>query len=91
LAAENWKERRPKEVFALGMTSEIYLLEHLLQVGVAMVTSELRRRGFTKKRLTDDLEPAGLRRVCSEAQPTRAYRSQWWVVYGALVTKRMAL
>uniref|UniRef100_A0A4W5QLV4 Thrombospondin-like N-terminal domain-containing protein n=1 Tax=Hucho hucho TaxID=62062 RepID=A0A4W5QLV4_9TELE len=31
------------------------------------------------------------RRICSEGQPTRAYRSQWWVVYGALVTKRMAL
>jgi hypothetical protein len=30
LAAENWKERRPKEEFALGMTSEIYLLEHVL-------------------------------------------------------------
>ena len=39
-AAENWKERRPKEVLAL--TSEIYLLEHVLPVGVAMVTSELR-------------------------------------------------
>ena len=42
LAAENWKERRPKEVLALGMTSEIYLLERVLRVGVAMVTSELR-------------------------------------------------
>ena len=30
-----------KEVLALGMTSEIYLLEHVLWVGVAMVTSEL--------------------------------------------------
>ena len=29
-----------KEVLALGMTSEIYLLEHVLWVGVAMVTSE---------------------------------------------------
>jgi hypothetical protein len=38
LAAENWKERRPKEVLALGMTSEIYLLERVLRVGVAMVT-----------------------------------------------------
>ena len=27
---------------ALGMTSEIYLLERVLRVGVAMVTSELR-------------------------------------------------
>jgi hypothetical protein len=44
LAAENWKER-PKEVLALGMTSEIYLLERVLQVGVAMVTSELRYGG----------------------------------------------
>jgi hypothetical protein len=41
LAAENWKERRSKEVLALGVTSEIYLLEHVLQVGVAMVTSEI--------------------------------------------------
>ena len=42
LAAENWKERRPKEEFTLGVTSEIYLLEHVQQVGAAMVTSELR-------------------------------------------------
>jgi hypothetical protein len=41
LAAENWKERLPKEVLALGMTSEIYLQERVLRVGVAMVTSEL--------------------------------------------------
>ena len=27
---------------ALGVTSEIYLLEHVLWVGAAMVTSELR-------------------------------------------------
>ena len=42
LAAENWEERRPNEVLALGMTSEIYLLESVLWVGFAMVTSELR-------------------------------------------------
>ena len=42
LAAENWKERQPKEELALGVTSEIYLLEHNLRVGAAMVTSELR-------------------------------------------------
>ena len=42
LAAENWKERRPKQELALGVTSEIYLLECVLQVGAAMVTSELR-------------------------------------------------
>jgi hypothetical protein len=42
LAAENWKERQPKRVLALGMTSEIYLLERVLQVGVVIVTSELR-------------------------------------------------
>ena len=41
MAAENYKERQPKEVLALGMTSEIYLLECVLHVGV-MVTSELR-------------------------------------------------
>ena len=42
LVAENWKERQPKEELALGVTSEIYLLEHVLRVGAAMVTSELR-------------------------------------------------
>ena len=42
LAAENWKERRPKEELALWVTSEIYLLERVLRVGAAMVTSELR-------------------------------------------------
>ena len=42
LAVENWKERRPKEEIAFGVTSEIYLLERGLQVGAAMVTSELR-------------------------------------------------
>ena len=41
LAAENCKERRPKEVLALRMASEIYLLERVLQ-GVVIVTSELR-------------------------------------------------
>jgi hypothetical protein len=41
LAAEYWNERWPKEVLALGMTSEIYLLERLLLVGVIM-SSELR-------------------------------------------------
>jgi hypothetical protein len=46
MAAENWKERQQKEVLALGVTSEIYLLERVLRVGVAMVTSEL-RWGFT--------------------------------------------
>ena len=42
LAAENYKERRPKEELALGVTSEIYLLECMLRVGAAIVTSELR-------------------------------------------------
>jgi hypothetical protein len=42
LAAENWKERGPKEELALAVTSEIYLPECVLQVGAAMVTSELR-------------------------------------------------
>jgi hypothetical protein len=41
LAAENWKERRPNEVLALEMISEIYLLERVLRVGVVIVTSEL--------------------------------------------------
>ena len=42
LAAENCKERRPKKELVLGVTREIYLLERVLQVGDAMVTSELR-------------------------------------------------
>jgi hypothetical protein len=42
LAAENWKERLPKEELVLGVTSEIYLLERMLPVGAATVTSELR-------------------------------------------------
>ena len=42
LAGEKWKERRPKEELALGVTSEIYLQERVLWVGVAMVTSELK-------------------------------------------------
>ena len=42
LAAEKWKERQPNEELALGVTSEIYQLEHVLRVGAAMVTSELR-------------------------------------------------
>ena len=44
MAAENWKERRPKKEVVLGVTREIYLLERVLQVGV-MVTSELREGG----------------------------------------------
>ena len=42
LAAENWKERRTNEGLALGKTSDIYLLERVLRVGVVIVTSELR-------------------------------------------------
>jgi hypothetical protein len=42
LAAENWKEMRPKDELALGLTIEIYLLERMLHAGSAMVTSELR-------------------------------------------------
>jgi hypothetical protein len=41
-AAEKWKERWPNEVLALGVISEIHLLEHVLRVGIAIVTSELR-------------------------------------------------
>ena len=41
-AAENWKERRPNEVLALWRISEIHLLERVLRVGVAIVTSELK-------------------------------------------------
>ena len=42
LAAENWKERQPKEELVLGVTREIYLLERVLWVDAAMVTNELR-------------------------------------------------
>ena len=42
LAAENWKERWQNEELVLGVTREIYLLERVLQVGAAMVTSEVR-------------------------------------------------
>jgi hypothetical protein len=42
LAAENWKESQPIEELSLGVTSEIYLLDHMLRVDAAMVTSELR-------------------------------------------------
>ena len=35
-------EKAAKEQLALGVTSEIYLLEHVLWVGAAVVTSELR-------------------------------------------------
>ena len=42
LAADNWKERRPKEELVLGVTREICLLERVLQVGAAMGTSEQR-------------------------------------------------
>ena len=41
------------------MISEIHLLERVLWMGVAIVTSEL-RRSFTKHGLEDDLEPVGL-------------------------------
>ena len=40
LAVENWKERQSNEGLSLGMTSEIYLLERVLQMDGAMVTSE---------------------------------------------------
>ena len=36
LAAENWKERRPNEVLALGMISEMHLLECMLRVCVGL-------------------------------------------------------
>ena len=39
-------------MLALGMTSETYLLERVLRVSVAMLTSELK--------LIDELEPVGL-------------------------------
>jgi hypothetical protein len=42
LAAENWKERRLNEELSLGVTREIYLLEHVLRVGAAIVTNELK-------------------------------------------------
>ena len=45
LAAEKWKETRPKEELATGVTSEINPLACVLLVGAAMVTSELRYGG----------------------------------------------
>ena len=36
------RELEGKWVLALGMTSEIYLLERMLRMGVVIVTSELR-------------------------------------------------
>ena len=41
----------------MGMTSEIYLLESVLRVGVVIVTSELRYGGALP---SIDLEPVGL-------------------------------
>jgi hypothetical protein len=49
LAAENWKERRPKEELALRVTSEIYLLERVLRVGAAMVTSDYKKVSIPKE------------------------------------------
>ena len=51
LAAENWKERRPKDELVLGVTREMYLLERVLQVGAAMMTSELRQGGTLPSRV----------------------------------------
>ena len=47
ILSSHWQQRTgkkggAKEDLALGVTSEIYLLERVLRVGVAMVTSELR-------------------------------------------------
>jgi hypothetical protein len=67
-----------------------YLLEHVLWVGAAMVTSELRKGvALPSKDFKMTWRQWVWRRICSEGQPTRAYRSQWWTVYGALVTKQM--
>jgi hypothetical protein len=40
IGSRELEEKAAKQVIALGMTSEIYLLERVLWVGVAMVTSE---------------------------------------------------
>jgi hypothetical protein len=45
IGSRELEERRPKEELALGVTSEIYLLERVVRVGTAMVTSELRYGG----------------------------------------------
>ena len=47
-------------MLALGITSEIYLPERMLRVGVAMVTSELRKGRTLPSNDLDDLEPVGL-------------------------------
>jgi hypothetical protein len=49
-----------KEELALGVTSEIYLLERVLRVGAAMVTSELRYGWALPSKDLDDLEPVGI-------------------------------
>lgn len=48
-AAANWKELRPKEVFAFGITREMYLLERRLRTGKAMVRREFRYRGVLRR------------------------------------------
>jgi hypothetical protein len=47
IGSRELKGKAAKEELALGMTSEIYLLERMLRVGAAMVTSEQIRRSFT--------------------------------------------
>jgi hypothetical protein len=42
--SSHWQQRTGRKgCVGFGMTSEIYLLEHVLCVGVALVTSELRK------------------------------------------------
>ena len=58
LAAENWKERRPKEELALGVTSEILPAGAHAKGGCCYGDQRAEiRRGFTWQRLVDDLEP----------------------------------
>ena len=58
LAAENWKEWRPKEVRAFGVTREMYPLERRIRVGRAEVTREHRiQRCFAEHTLINELVP----------------------------------
>jgi hypothetical protein len=49
LAAENWKERQPKEELALGVTSEIYLLELTNTFNKGNKQSEINSKHYTHK------------------------------------------
>ncbi|CDQ65296.1 unnamed protein product [Oncorhynchus mykiss] len=58
LAAENWKERRQKDELALGVTSEIYLLEHVLRVVIdafRLINANMMVLGHEPRQTTSNL------------------------------------